>query len=46
MAILDIQKQYREDENVFNSEIDIQKQRLELLERNTLDNEKKDMWND
>ena len=46
MAILDIQKNYREDENVLNSEIDIQKQRLELLERNTLDQGKKDMWDD
>ena len=44
--ILDIQKKYSEDKNVLAEEIDTHKQRLELLERNNLDNEKKDMWDD
>ena len=46
IVILDIQKKYGEDETVFDSEIDIQKKRLELLEKNNLDSEKKDMWDD
>ncbi len=45
-VILNIQKIYREDENVLDTEIDIQKQRLELLERNNLNHDKKDMWDD
>ena len=44
--ILDIQKKYSHDENVVDTEIDPQKQRLELLERNNLDQDKKDMWDD
>ena len=44
--ILDIQKKYSDDENVVDTEIDPQKQRLELLERNNLDQDKKDMWDD
>ena len=44
--ILEIQTKYSDDENVFDKEIDPQKQRLELLEKNTLDQEKKDMWDD
>ena len=46
MIILNIQKKYSEDENVLDTEIDIQKQRLELLERNNLNQDKKDMWAD
>ena len=46
VVILNIQKKYSENENVLDTEIDIQKQRLELLERNNLDQEKKDMWDD
>jgi len=45
-VILEIQKKYSEDQKIFETEIDPQKQRLELLERNNLDKEKKDMWND
>ena len=45
-VILEIQKKYSEDQKIFDTEIDPQKQRLELLERNNLDKEKKDMWND
>ena len=44
--ILEIQTKYIEDKNVIETEIDSQKQRIELLERNNLDQEKKDMWDD
>ena len=44
--ILEIQKKYIDDKNVVETEIDSQKQRIELLERNNLDQEKKDMWDD
>jgi hypothetical protein len=46
MNILEIQTKYIDDKNVIESEIDSQKQRIELLERNNLDQEKKDMWDD
>ena len=44
--IIEIQTKYSEDNNAINKEIDPHKQRLELLERNNLDQEKKDMWDD
>ena len=44
--ILEIQTKYSDDKNVIETEIDSQKQRRELLERNNLDQEKKDMWDD
>jgi len=44
--ILEIQTKYTDDENVIETEINSQKQRIELLERNNLDQEKKDMWDD
>ena len=44
--ILEIQKKYNDDKNILQTDIDPQKQRLELLERNNLDREKKDMWDD
>ena len=44
--ILEIKTKYSDYENVLDTEIDPQKQRLELLERNNLDQEKKDMWDD
>ena len=46
IIILEIQKKYSEDINDLEKEIDPHKQRLELLERNNLDQEKKDMWDD
>ena len=46
IIILEIQKKYIDDKNVLETEIDSQKQRIELLERNNLDQEKKDMWDD
>ena len=44
--ILEIQSKYIDDKNVIETEIDSQKQRIELLERNNLDQEKRDMWDD
>ena len=44
--ILEIQTKYVDDKNVMETEIDSQKQRIELLERNNLDQEKMDMWED
>ena len=44
--ILEIQTKYLDDKNVIETEIDSQKQRIELIERNNLDQEKKDMWDD
>ena len=45
-TILEIQRQFIDDKKLTNAEIDHQKQRIELLERNNFDQEKKDMWND
>ena len=44
--IIEIQTKYIDDTNVIETELDSQQQRLELLERNNLDQEKKDMWDD
>ena len=44
--ILEIQTRCIDDNNIIETEIDSQKQRIELLERNNLDQEKKDMWDD
>ena len=44
--ILEIQTKYIDDQNVLETEIDHQKKRIELLERNNVDQEKKDMWDD
>jgi len=44
--ILEIQTKYIDDKNVLETDIDSQKQRIELLERNNFDQEKKDMWDD
>ena len=46
IVILEIQKKYIDDKNFLKTELDSQKQRIELLERNKLDQEKKDMWDD
>ena len=46
IIILEIQTKYIDDKNVTETEIDSQKQRIELLERNNVDQEKKDMWDD
>ena len=46
IIIQKIQIKYFDDKNVLETEIDSQKQRIELLEKNNLDREKKDMWDD
>ena len=46
MVILEIQTKYSEDKNVLQTELDPQKQRIELLEKNNLNQEQRDMWND
>jgi len=46
IILLDIQTKYSEDKNLVETDINPQKQRIELLERNNLAQEKKDMWND
>ena len=45
-SIIEIQRKYIDNRNVLDTEIDSQQQRIELLERNNLDQEKKDMWDD
>jgi len=44
--ILEIQTKYGDEENILDTKIDNQQQRLELLKRSNLDQEKKDMWDD
>ena len=44
--ILEIQTKYSDDKNLLDTSLDPQKQRLELLERNNLEEQKKDMWDD
>ena len=46
IIILEIQSKYADYNNVPEIEIDSQKQRIELLDKNNLDQEKKDMWDD
>ena len=46
IVIKEIQAKYSDEKNVLEKEIDDQQQRIELLERNNLDQEKKDMWDD
>ena len=46
IILLEIQAKFMDDTNVLETEIDSQKQRIELLERNNFDQEKKDMWDD
>ena len=45
-VILEIQTKFIESKNVLETDIDSQKQRIELLEKNNLNQEKKDMWDD
>ena len=45
-VILEAQTKYSDQKNALETEIDSQKQRIELLERNNMDQEKKDMWDD
>ena len=46
IVILEIQTKYNDCKNVPDSEINLQKQRIELLEKNNLNQEKEDMWDD
>ena len=46
IVILEIQTKYIDHKNVLETEIDSQKQRIDLLERNNLNQEKKDMWDE
>ena len=46
IIIQEIQIKYIDDKNVLETEIDPQKKRIELLERNNLDHKNKDMWDD
>ena len=46
IAILEMQTKFIDEKNVLETEIDSQKRRIELLEKNNLDQEKKDMWDD
>ena len=46
IVIKEITTKYIDDKNVLETETDFQKQRIELLERNNLEQEKKDMWDD
>ena len=46
IIILEIQSKYIDDKNLIETEIDSQKQRIKLLEKNNFDQEKKDMWDD
>ena len=45
-VILEMQTKYSDDKNILEAEIDYQKKRSELLQKNNLDQEKKDMWDD
>ncbi len=46
ILVLEIQKKYMDNKNILETELDSRQQRIELLERNNLDQEKKDMWDD
>ena len=46
LIIKDIQSKYSDNKNVLSADLDPKKQRLELLDMNTLDKDKEDMWND
>tara|TARA_B100001989_G_scaffold127227_1_gene89892 strand:- start:206 stop:565 length:360 start_codon:yes stop_codon:yes gene_type:complete len=46
IVILEIQTKYNDDNNFFDTEIDAQKKRIELLEKNYPNQEKTDMWDD
>ena len=46
IVILEVQTKYIDQKNVLETEIDLQKQRIELLDKNNLVQEKTDMWDD
>ena len=46
IIILEIQRKYTDEKDSVQSESDFQKQRKELLEKNNIEKEKRDMWDD
>ena len=46
IIVLEIQQKYAENESLRNLEEDTKEYRLELLERNSIEKEKTDMWDD
>ena len=46
IVVLEIQTKFIDEKNVLETEIDSQKERIELLEKNNLDKDKTDMWDD
>ena len=46
IVIQEMQAKYMDDKNGLEKEIDDQQQRIQLLERNNIEHEKKDMWDD
>ena len=46
IVIMEIQTKFTDEKNLIETAIDSQKQRIELLDRNKLDQENKDMWDD
>ena len=46
MVILEIQTKFIDEKNVLETETDSQRERVELLEKNNLGQEKTDMWDD
>ena len=44
--VLEIQQKYTKKESLENFEEDTQERRLELLEKNSIENTKQDMWDD
>ena len=46
IIILEMKKKYSDDNYLTDTEADPQRQRIELLERNNIEKEKKDMWDD
>ena len=46
IIILEIQQKFANNENLQNFEEDSKEHRLELLEKNNIEQNKQDMWND
>ena len=46
IVILEVQQKYTNNESLQNFEQDSKEHRLELLEKNNIDNHKQDMWDD
>ena len=46
MIIQEVKNKYENNDNMQNIEENTQKHRLELLEKNTMENSKQDMWDD